>query len=313
VEATGQALEAMQSALAKDLACGRTRPPAQFEDLRALASELAAEWPDAAPARAAVETALADLSAQRACLPLAVWLSAAARPAVPVNAVIGAVPPWEAASVAREAVARGYRTVKVKVGRQDVMDLQRLAAVRAAVGGRVALRADANGAWDPLRAEVMVDALAAHDLEYVEQPVPADDIAALARLRRCGAAPVAADEALLLPGGPERVLDSEAADVLVLKPGLLGGLSAAWDLAAKARGKGMAVVVTSALDSAIGRAAALHLAAALPALDLACGLATGHRLAVDVADGPRPHRGQLLVPATPGLGVSADAWAGPKA
>jgi len=303
----GRALEAMAAALHADLAAGRLEiavDAARHGERMAL---LTREWPAAPCALAAVDSALADLAAQRAGLPLARWLAADARPAVWVNAVIGAVSPRRAARLAAAASADGYRAVKVKLGGDDIADLQRVAAVRAALRHETELRADANGAWDPLRAEVMLDALAAHRVAYVEQPVPAGDVAALARLRREAGTPVAADEALLVPGGAARVLESEAADVLVLKPSLLGGLCAARRLAEQALARGMGVVVSSSLETAVGRTAALHLAAALAGPERPSGLATGHLFARDVAVAAAPDRGRMRLPSGAGLGVRVTA------
>jgi L-Ala-D/L-Glu epimerase len=301
------AWEAMVERLVAWLAAGEATLPATFADLRVLMARLAAVAPDAPAARAGVDLALADLAARRSGVPLARWLSADARPSVPVNATIGAVLPDRAARRARAVVDEGFGAIKVKVGTDDLTDLERVVTVCTVVGRRATVRADANGAWDALQAEVMLEALVPHHLEYVEQPVPGADIAALAALRRRSRVPLAADEALFEPDGVARVLDAEAADVLVLKPTLLGGLATTWAVAESAAARGVEVVVTTALESAIGRTGALHLAAALPGLRRACGLATGDLLADDVADAPRPRRGSVGVPEGPGLGVVPQA------
>lgn len=303
-ERAAEAVDEIGRHLVASTATDGWRVPETFAGLRAFAALLAQRWPDAPAARAAAECALADLAARKAGVPLARWLDAAARGHVWLNATVGAVSPRRAGRAAAAAAQEGYRAVKVKVGTADVADLQRLAAVRRAVGGRVLVRADANGAWDPDRAEVMLDALAAHRVEYVEQPVPAERVEELALLRRQAGTPVAADESLLLPDGPARVLAADAADVLVLKPSLLGGLTAAWCLAEQASARGMSVVVTSSLEAAVGRMAACHLAAALPGADRPHGLATGQLLATDVAEGPGPERGRIRIPAGPGLGIA---------
>ena len=98
-----------------------------------------------------------------------------------------------------------------------------------------------------------------------------------------------------------------AADIaIILVAGLLGGLAASWAIAARARAAGVDVVVGTALDAAVGRMGALHLAAALPGLTRACGLATSEMLAEDVGVAPRPEHGLLAVPDTPGLGIAVD-------
>lgn len=287
--------------------------PATAADWLRMARRLRAGAPALPAACAGLDLALADRCARRAGLPLARWIRPDARDSVPVNATLGAEDAAAAADQALAARAAGFTELKLKLGTGDAEDLARVAAVRAAVGPAVALRLDANGAWDPPRAIRMLAALAPCDIAFVEQPVSAAGeigaaLAALARVRAASPIPVAADELLLVPGAAERVLEAGAADLLVLKPALMGGPSAAWDLAARAASAlpPVEVLVTSALDSAVGRLGALHLAAALPELRRACGLATGGLLAADVAPTPAVIQGRIALPDTPGLGTEPD-------
>jgi o-succinylbenzoate synthase len=263
--------------------------------------------PDAPFARFAVETALLDLVAQARGVSLAALLTRAGekpRDAVPVNALIASDDPRDAAREARRAVRAGFGTLKLKVARGSLDDdVARVGAVRAAVGDAVQLRLDANGGWTREAALRALDALAVFAPELVEQPVPADTLDALSFVRARSPIPVAADESLVDAARARRVLELGAADWLVLKPGALGGLYASLALADRARDAGVGVIVTSGLDGAVGRAAALALAAALPDAPSACGLATGALLAGDLARGPRPLLGQLAIPGGSGLGV----------
>ena len=257
----------------------------------------------------ALETAWLDLVARARGVSLARLLAGSAEPrrAVRVNALLAGREPAAAAEEASAAVAAGFRTLKLKVGAGPLAaDRARLVAVRAAIGSAVALRIDANGAWTP---EQALDALAALDdlgLELVEQPVAAHDVAGLARVRAAQRTPVAADESIDGEASAERVLDAHAADWLVLKPGAIGGLRASLGLAQRARAGGVGGFVTSGLDGAIARAAALALAAALPDPLPACGLATGALLAADLAPGGEPKDGELELSHSPGLGVVPD-------
>lgn len=305
--AASGALGRLASELVTLVAADDRGPPTAPRQLRRIATALAQRAPDAPAARAGLDLALADLAARTAGCPLAQWLNPEARPAVSVNAAVGAVAPEEAARLARAALARGFGTLKVKIGTDDAEDAARIAAVRLAVGPDIRLRGDANGAWHEAQALEMLRALAPYDLEYVEQPVVASGIGALARLRSVSPIPLAADEALLDPRGLERVLEMGAADVLVLKPTLIGGISAAWSWAQRATVRGLDVVITTALESAVGRAGAVHLAAALPDNGRAQGLATGELLAEDVAAGPVVASGAVSVPDGPGLGILPDA------
>ncbi|HTO08292.1 MAG TPA: mandelate racemase/muconate lactonizing enzyme family protein, partial [Myxococcota bacterium] len=228
----------------------------------------------------------------------------AARRCVRVNALLSAGAPEAVAREARALLARGFSTLKLKVGALDPRsDCRRVTALRAAVGHEADLRIDANGAWPPELAIELLRELDPLELELAEQPVPAADVAGLARVRKAVLVPIAADESAADFAAAARVIEHGAADALVLKPVVLGGLRAAAILAQRARAAGLRVLVTSALDGAIARAAALALAASLPDPLPACGLATGELLADDLGPGPEPKEGFLHVPEQPGLGA----------
>ena len=213
-----------------------------------------------------------------------VGLPEAVRSEVPVNATLPAVPPAQVA----EVLARydGCRTVKVKVaerGQSLTDDLDRVAAVRDLVGPEVRIRIDANGGWDVDQALTAIGALAAYGLEYAEQPSPrVEDLSALrVRLARNGIdVMVAADESIRKAEDPVRVAREEAADLIVVKVAPLGGVRRALEIVGDC---GLPAVVSSALDTSVGIAAGVALAAALPTLDHACGLGTVELLAADVA------------------------------
>lgn len=261
-----------------------------------------------APAtRAGIEMALLDWLSRRRGLALATLLGSPEVRPVPVNALLRGETPEALAQEAHAAVAAGYSTLKLKLGTTSPQgDARRLGAVREAVGPSAWLRADANGAWTEAEARARLPLLLPMGLEYVEQPVRAEDVAGLRRLRRL--LPVAADEALGVPGAVEALLEEAAgpaADVVILKLPVLGGLLAAFRLAARARACGVDAVVTSAMDGAAARAAGAHLARALGGAR-AHGLATGALLLED----PGAHPvlgGALQLEDTPGLGVSPEA------
>jgi O-succinylbenzoate synthase len=201
------------------------------------------------------------------------------RDRVPVNALIPDESPVEAAARAALAVADGFRTIKVKVG--DPEDLDRVAAIRDAVGPDVALRLDANGAWDLDTARSRLRALAAREPEFVEEPVVGLD--EMARLRLDVTVPIAADESVRGIEDVRRLAATGAADVLILKVQACGGAVRGLHWAEDAR---VPVVVTSMLETSVGLAAGVALAAALPELPYACGLGTGSLLAGDVVAEP---------------------------
>ena len=216
------------------------------------------------------------------------------RDSIPVNVTIPAV---DAATAARlVAQSGGCRTAKVKVaeaGQGLGAEVERLEAVRAALGPDGAIRIDANGAWDVDAAVARIPVLdrAAGGLEYVEQPCAG--VEDLAAVRRATNVRIAADESVRRAQDPLAVARAGAADILVLKVAPLGGVRACLDLAEQA---GLPVVVSSALETSVGLAAGIALAAALPELPFACGLATAQLLASDVTAEPLlPRDGRIAV------------------
>jgi L-alanine-DL-glutamate epimerase-like enolase superfamily enzyme len=223
---------------------------------------------------------------------------------VPVNATVGDEDRDATVAAVQDAVGAGYRAVKLKVGARGLdPDVERLRAARRAVGPDVELRADANGAWDRETAAAAVDALAGV-VDYVEQPLTADDLAGHAALRGRGV-PIALDESLA-GRSPAAVLAADAADVLILKPMALGGVDRARAAASRAIEAGVAPVVTTTIDGAVARAGAVHLAASIPGVR-PCGLATAGFLATDLLADPAPVAdGRAVLPAGPGLGDAFD-------
>lgn len=215
------------------------------------------------------------------------------RDRVPVNIIVPVIDPARAADL---VAASGCRTAKVKVadpGMELAADLDRVAAVRRALGPTGAIRIDANGAWTVAEAIPAIARLdeAAEGLEYVEQPCRT--LGELAELRLRVRPKIAADESIRGAADPAAVRLADAADVAIVKVAPLGGVRAALRIA---QGAGVPAVVSSAVDSAVGLTAGIALAAALPELPYACGLGTGVLLADDVCGRPpRPVDGALEV------------------
>lgn len=216
------------------------------------------------------------------------------RDRIPINATVPAV----AAEQVPEVLARfpGARTAKVKVaepGQTLADDVARVNAVRALVP---TVRVDANGGWSVDEAAEATAALTADGpLEYVEQPCAT--VPELAALRGRVDVPIAADESIRKADDPLRVVREGAADVAVLKVAPLGGVARMLEIADQIA---IPIVVSSALDSAVGIGRGLLAAAALPALPYACGLGTGGFFVDDVAEAAPPVDGFLpVVPVTP--------------
>ena len=221
-------------------------------------------------------------------------LEAAAQPfpepvvsSVEVNTMIPRVAPRLAA---RMAVVSGCATVKVKVGDPD--GEARVRAVREAVGPAVRIRVDANGSWALDEAAAALARLAVWEIELVEDPVA--DLRDLAALRRRSPVPVAAEMAIRCLEDVVELRRLDAADVLVLKPQRIGGIAAA--LRAAELAAGVPVVVSSALETSVGLASCLAVAAALPGSRYAHGVGTAPLLAEDVTANPLRPLGGRLVP-----------------
>ena len=230
----------------------------------------------------------------------------APRASVPVNAVIGARATQAAIVAAQEARKFGYRCVKLKaLPIQE--EVERVAAVRAAIGPAIHLRLDANEAWNLEEAIAFLSQCVPYNIQYVEQPLKTHDLAGMRALRQAVPIPIAVDEALHNLESAQLILDSEAADVLVIKPQLVGGLRVGQQIIQAAAERGVRSVITSTIEAGIGLTAALHLAAASPAVTLECGLATLHLLVDDLLVNNLPvHDGLLAVPTGPGLGIELD-------
>jgi o-succinylbenzoate synthase len=226
-----------------------------------------------------------------ACALEAAWdgWPAPVRDQVPVNVTVPAVGPEQAYRI---VAGSGCRTAKVKVaerGQPGGADVARVEAVRDALGPGGRIRVDANGGWDVDTAARMLGELSRSGLEYAEQPCPT--LGELALLRKRVDVPVAADESIRRAEDPLAVQAAGAADIVVLKAQPLGGVRSALRIAEAC---GLPVVVSSAVESSVGLAAGVALAAALPELPYACGLATMSLLTGDVTGQPLAERDGTL-------------------
>jgi o-succinylbenzoate synthase len=277
--------------------------------LTGLELETARQWLQADqlhPAvRCAADVALSDLAAQQAGQPLACWLAHDAAPQVRCNAALGALEE-SVLQRAQIAIAAGFEVLKLKVGLNPVeQELAMLRQLAADLPKGIALRLDANHAWNMAEARRFITGVADLPLEMLEEPLAQPDITALATLQALTEVPLALDESL--PElGLEQVLAAAPVQRLVIKTMLTGGLQIALEAARRARDSGMACVVTTSVDSAVGTLAALHLAAALNN-GLHHGLATSVWLAQDVGCAPHPEIGTLRLSKLSGLGFVPNA------
>lgn len=262
--------------------------------LEAIERRMAARVGRNPAARSAVSIALHDLVAKRLDLPLYRYWGLDPDEAVRTSFTIGIDAPDEMAAHAAEAVAAGHQILKVKLGTDR--DEARVAAVReAAPAARI--RVDANEAWRPREAIQTIDALAAHDVEFVEQPVPASNPEGLGQVYENARLPIAVDESCLTLSDVPRVADRT--DIVVLKLMKCGGLREARRMIHAAHAHGLAVMLGCMNESNASIAAGAHLAPLLDYADLDGSLL----LADDPYDGPVRSDGVIDLTERPGTGA----------
>lgn len=307
---TGETVDFVVDHLAKrlwPLIAGRQPPPAAENALDAIE-----EWIPRVEAPAVI----AD-NASRSALELAVLdvvlrgqgLSAShvlppVRPKVVYSGVITAGSVDNVRQQARRLKLLGMAHVKLKVGFAD--DVERIRALREALGPDVSLRLDANGAWSPDRALEVLAAVAPLGIAAVEQPLPRGPFDALARLRREAAVPIMADESLVTMADADGLIAAGAVDMFNVRVSKCGGLASSRRIARRAAEAGVRVQVGSQVgETAILSAAGRHLAAHLPEVAFVEGSFGNLLLTEDIsADGVRfGHRGEAPLLTGPGLGV----------
>ena len=214
-------------------------------------------------AKAAADMALWDLYGQLHGIPVHKLLGGARRQLV-TDITISVNPPEQMARDARDAVARGYDCLKVKVGVDPALDTARLTAVRRAVGEKICIRIDANQAWTPRQAVRILNEMQDKGLglELVEQPVPAADLEGLAYVTRHSWVPVMADESVFSPADALRIFQTRAADYVNIKLMKCGGLTNALRIASAAEVYGVECMIGCMLEAKIAVNAAVELACA---------------------------------------------------
>ncbi|MFI7605234.1 mandelate racemase/muconate lactonizing enzyme family protein [Micromonospora sp. NPDC049366] len=259
-------------------------------------------------AKAALDVALHDLAARRLGVPLVRLLGGTAL-AVPTDVTLAAGEADDLADAARSRHAEGFGVLKLKVGTDAAGDLDRVRAVREAVGPGVRIRLDANQGWTPREAVRVIRGIedAGLDVELVEQPVARWDLDGLAWVSDRVDVPILADEAVFGVRDLVEVIRRRAADMVNVKLAKCGGLHPARTLLDLAAAHGLGTVVGSMMESGIGIGAAASLVAAygttaVSDLDAAWWLATS-----PVDGGIRYDGATVLLPDVPGLGVASVA------
>lgn len=214
-------------------------------------------------AKAAVEIALYDLWAQLHDAPLYQMLGGG-DPVITTDITISVDYIDKMVADSLSALDRGFESLKIKVGKDIGLDIERVKAIHAAVQGRALLRLDANQGWTAKQAVQAMRALeeAGVVLELLEQPVKAADIAGLKYVTDRVNTPVMADESVFNPSQVIDLIQQRAADIVNIKLMKTGGLSNAIRIADIAAIHGVPCMIGCMIESSISVAAAVHLAVA---------------------------------------------------
>ena len=257
--------------------------------------------------RAGVDAALYDLMGKASGQPVHHLLGGTFCETIPVASVLTLAEPDQMAAEALKLKAQGYVEFKIKVGVDPDIDVQRVRAVRTALGSAVRIRVDANGGWTANSAVKVIKAMEAYDLMLVEQPVPRFDIKGLAHIRRKVDTPIMVDESLHSTHDALVLLEAEACDLFNIKYHRVGGLTHARKLLAFAEAAGLSCMVGGELESGVGTAIGLHLMASSPLFTIAADLIGPVHYSDDIlVNNFVIQNGTLRLPTGPGLGVELD-------
>ncbi|TFH64533.1 MAG: o-succinylbenzoate synthase [Candidatus Zixiibacteriota bacterium] len=262
-----------------------------------------------------IETLLADLAAQTAGVSLSRWCNPQASDRVPVNAILSG-----SMAEIKEQLSRmlplGYQAYKLKVGVEtDARELKKIAYLREKLGDGISIRLDANRVFGFDQAVRFLTSVAQFKIEYIEEPLRADQYSRLSDLRAESQVPIALDESLSdrsvgkatwsLRDRTLQLADRRMMDVVIIKPMLAGGLCEVLELARELSRTDVKMVISSAIETGVGLTAALHLAASLSDTVLPCGLDTLGLLADSLISEPLPEEnGCISIPTKRGLGIS---------
>jgi muconate cycloisomerase len=256
----------------------------------------------------AVVNALYDLAARLRGVPLSHYLGETYRTRIGVVWTIGIKERDAMAAEARLAVSKGYRLLKLKIGGRNIEDdIENVASVRAAVGGEIGLRADANGSLDLVSAKYLTRSLERFRLDLLEQPLDIDDIDGMAELTASTSIPIMPDESLTTPASAKEIVKKRAASIFGMKLAKHGGIRNGIDIAQIAERAGITVYPGNQVSTSVGTATAAHFFASVKTATIGGDLHVGPAfwLADDIVQKPiQIDSGYLQIPCGIGIGVN---------
>lgn len=298
---TGETAETVRSLIEKVL-----KPIVLGRDLRDLArirQEMNHRLMYNPRAKSALQTALFDLQARSLKVPLFVMLGGLARSEIRVIKMVSLGNPEEMAEESRDLVRSGIGALKLKIDGNLTLDLERIAAVRKAVGDRVYIKVDANEAYDSKSAIRLARKMADLGVEVFEQPVPRHQIQALREIKRLSPIKVEADQAVRSVEDAYQLIRDGAADSINTSIQKVGGIVEARQIAEMCQLAGVQCALSNTAGSVLGDAAALQLAVSTPGISPLCEMGEFEVISGDPFAGLKVEGGLLKVPAEPGLGV----------
>jgi o-succinylbenzoate synthase len=242
-----------------------------------------------------LETAIYDLVSQIDGKSFSKYLNSDASEFLKSNGIVGIHSPTE-----------NYSTMKVKIGFRNLFDeLNRLDELTTIFGEDIKFRVDANGSMDLARAIRFCKEIEKFNIDYIEQPLPKDELEDLAELRNHTTLPIALDESLTDLYSAFKIIEHQAADIFILKPTVSGGFKTCKKIVDLSSAEKIKTIITSSLEGPIGLTACAHFASAL-SLKEACGLSTGSLFEETTKQPFTIENGIIKYDHKPGLGVAFD-------
>lgn len=256
--------------------------------------------------KSGIELALWDIRGKSVGKPVWQLLGPLLRPEVELAACMGIASYDRAKELAAWSVSQGYTTLKTKAGSDMREDLEMVRGIRDAVGLKLKLRVDPNRAYSPQQGAELARQLEPYELQYLEQPIPAEPLSDAVWLRQQSRTPLALNESVIFPDSAREILACGAAEFLLPDTHIAGGIGPCVEIGALCEAAGVPCIMHCGHDLGPKTAAMLHIAAACPAYSLANDC-TYYGLTEDVITEPFAiHNGRMSVPMTPGLGVEGD-------
>lgn len=254
----------------------------------------------------AIEMAMWDALGKQTGMPLHQLWGGLYRSKIELCAYVYITDPNKVAIELKDYQAKGFRSFKLKIGMNPEQDVALVSTARTTLGPSVNLRVDPNGAWTPATARRMIERFRPFDLQYLEQPLPVEDYAGLAELRRHSPIPICVDEGAYTQQETMQLIRQGAADVVLVDPHETGGLWQCIKTGAVAEAAGIHIGMHSGGELGLTQAAYLHLAASMPNATIAIDTIYQHHEDDILTERIKFENGTAAVPNGSGLGVEVD-------